>query len=129
MEPVFLTLDEVLELHQQSIEEFGGSPEVRDFGLLNSAIQMPQAAFGGAFLHPTLPEMAAAYLFHLVQNHPFVDGNKRIGALAARVFLLTNDVAFDPSEEAYFDLVISVATGKTGKPEASEFFRRHTKSA
>jgi len=128
MDPVFLTLDEILELHRESIEEFGGSIEVRDFGLLNSAIQMPQAGFGGQYLHPTLAEMAGAYLFHLVQNHPFVDGNKRIGALAARVFLLTNGAEFDPTEDEYFDLVIGVATGKLGKSEAAEFFRRHTKS-
>ena len=124
--PLFLTTDEVLDLHAESILKYGGTPEVRDFDLLSSALQMPQAAFGGQFLHPTLPEMAAAYLFHLVQNHPCVDGNKRTGALAARVFLLMNDVGFDPTEEEYFRLVVSVASGELGKPEVSEFFRRHS---
>jgi death-on-curing protein len=95
-EPVFLTLDEVLELHRESIQRYGGSAEVRDLGLLLSALAMPATTFAGEFLHADLPAMAAALLFHIVQNHPFVDGNKRAGAAAARVFVLMNDAAFDP---------------------------------
>lgn len=70
-DPAFLTLDEVLALHADQIERYGGSGGLRDLGLLESAVAAPRATFGGALLHPTLPEMAAAYLFHLVQNHPF----------------------------------------------------------
>ncbi len=91
MEPVFLSLDEVLEIHKQQIELYGGSAGLRDSVGLESAVAMPQATFGGEFLHTSIPAMAAAYLFHLCQNHPFVDGNKRVGANAAIAFLLMND--------------------------------------
>lgn len=122
--PLFLTLAEVVELHRQGVERFGGSAEMRDLGLLQSALAMPMASFGGQFLHPDLPAMGAAYLFHLVTNHPFVDGNKRIGAVGARVFLLINDAPFDPSEEEYGDLVLGVARSEVSKDEVIAFFRR-----
>jgi death-on-curing protein len=83
----FLDLEEVLDLHETSIARYGGDAAIRDPGLLKSAIAQPGAAVGGQFLHPDLPSMAAALLFSLVMNHPFVDGNKRTGAAAARVFL------------------------------------------
>ena len=88
MEPLFLTVDEVLEIHSQQIELYGGSEGIRDFAPLESAIATPQATFNGEFLHPDIPAMAAAYLFHLCQNHAFVDGNKRVAANAAITFLL-----------------------------------------
>ena len=68
MEPIFLTLDEVQEMHEQQIELYGGSHGVRDLGALESAVATPQATFGGEFLHPTIASMAAAYLFHITQN-------------------------------------------------------------
>jgi death-on-curing protein len=83
MEPLSLSLDEVLEIHEQQIERYGGSAGLRDAAGLESAVAMPQATFGGEFLHTSIPAMAAAYLFHLCQNHPFIDGNKRAGANAA----------------------------------------------
>ena len=89
-DPIFLNLAEVVELHRRGIEQFGGPPEIRDLGLLESALAMPAAGFGGQYLHPDLATMAAAYLFHLVTNHAFIDGNKRIGAIAASTFLLMN---------------------------------------
>jgi death-on-curing protein len=70
--------------------------------------------------------MAAAYAFHIVSNHPFVDGNKRAGAVAARVFLLLNDANFDPTEEAYGDLILAIASGQATKDDAIAFFRQHT---
>src|SRR5437773_3317701 len=115
MAPTFLTVAEVVDLHGRLIAQFGGSMEVRDLGLLQSALAMPSASFGGQFLHESLPDMAAAYLYHLVQNHAFVDGNKRIGAAAARVFLLANGAKFDPSEKEYGDLTLAVASGKVDK--------------
>ena len=83
MMPMFLDLDRVLRIHQSLIDAYGGAAGIRDVGLLHSAIAMPQASFGGAFLHKDLFEMAAAYLYHIVQNHPFFDGNKRTGAADA----------------------------------------------
>lgn len=91
MQPLFLTLDEVLEIHRQQIEYYGGAPGIRDLALLESAIARPQATFSAGFLHASIPAMAAAYLFHICRNHPFVDGNKRVAANAAITFLLMND--------------------------------------
>ena len=93
MEPLFLTLDEVVATHRDQIERYGGSLGVRDWGLLQSAVAMPAATFGGQFLHTDLCEMAAAYLFHLVQNHPFIDGNKRVAHAAMETFLMLNGLA------------------------------------
>ena len=89
MEPTFLSLDEVLEIHGQQIERYGGSAGLRDAAGLESAVATPQATFAGEFLHTSIPAMAAAYLFHLCQNHPFIDGNKRAGANAAAGIILT----------------------------------------
>ncbi|MBI1787962.1 MAG: Fic family protein [Acidobacteria bacterium] len=93
MEPLFLSLDEVREIHQQQIEIYGGSYGIRDAGALESAIATPQATFGGEFPHASVPAMAAAYLFRICQNHPFIDGNERASANAAITFL-PNEVAY-----------------------------------
>lgn len=106
-EPVFLSLDEVLEIHEQQIERYGGSTGLRDPNGLESAVATPQATSGGEFLHTSMPAMAAAYLLHLCQNHPFVDGNKRVGANAAITFLLINDWDATFSAEELVDLVRS----------------------
>lgn len=122
MEPLFLSLDEVLEIHAQQIDLYGGLGGVRDLAGLESAVATPRATFGGQFLHPSVPSMAAAYLFHICQNHPFVDGNKRTGANAAITFLLINDWNLDFSEDELVDLVLSVASGKTSKSALREAF-------
>jgi death-on-curing protein len=122
MEPLFLTLDEVLEMHTQQIDLYGGSDGVSDPAGLESAVATPMATFGGEFLHPTIPSMAAAYLFHLCQNHPFVDGNKRTSANAAITFLLINDWEPDFSEDELVDLVLSVASGAMSKAALTEMF-------
>lgn len=123
MDPVFLSLDEVLEIHEQQIERYGGSAGIRDVNGLESAVATPQATFGGEFLHGSIPAMAAAYLFHLCQNHPFIDGNKRVGANAAITFLFMNDwrVSFDADE--LIDLVLSVASGRMNKQQLVEIFQ------
>ena len=121
----FLTLDEVVAIHRDQIERYGGSLGVRDWGLLKSAIAMPAATFGGQFLHTDIYEMAAAYLFHIVQNHPFIDGNKRVGAVAADVFLTLNDVRLDATEDQYADLVLNTVRGDLSKSTIAEFFRTH----
>ncbi len=124
-EPVFLTFAEVLEIHDYQIEHFGGASGLRDIELLKSAIGMPSATFGGAFLHPTIYEMASAYLFHLVENHPFVDGNKRVGAMAALIFLDLNGIDFEASDEEFTATVLRVAGGKTLKAEITLFLKKH----
>jgi death-on-curing protein len=125
VEPQFLTLDEVVAIHRDQIQRYGGSLGVRDWGLLKSAIAMPAVTFGGQFLHSNLCEMSAAYLFHLVQNHPFIDGNKRVGAVAADVFLSLNDLQLMAGEDEFAELVLSVARGETSKSGTAEFIRVH----
>jgi death-on-curing protein len=127
MEPVFLSLDEVLEIHEQQIERYGGSAGLRDGAGLESAVATPQATFGGEFLHTSIPAMAAAYLFHLCQNHAFIDGNKRVGANAAITFLLMNDWEPTFAEEELVDLVLSVASGGLGKPQLVGIFESRCK--
>jgi len=126
MDPQFLTLDEVVAVHRDQIEQYGGSLGVRDWGLLKSAIAMPAATFGGQFLHSDLYEMAAAYLFHIVQNHPFIDGNKRVGAVAAIVFLSLNEIQLTAEQDAYADMVVFVARGEMTKSAVAEFLRAHS---
>jgi death-on-curing protein len=123
--PVFLSLGEVLEIHRDQIERYGGDPGIRDLGLLQSALAMPAAGFGGRYLHSDLFAMAAAYLFHIVQNHPFADGNKRTGAVAALVFLSLNDIEIDADEEEFESMVLSVAQGRSDKAAVTEFFRKY----
>jgi death-on-curing protein len=123
MEPVFLTLDEVLEIHRDQVARYGGTGGIRDVGLLSSALAMPMASFAGQFLHTDLYEMAAAYLFHLVKNHPFLDGNKRVGAAAVNVFMFMNAIRFGPDEDKYTNLVLRVATGEANKAAIAEFLR------
>ncbi|MFY0583723.1 type II toxin-antitoxin system death-on-curing family toxin [Cystobacter fuscus] len=115
MSPVFLTLEDVLEIHHVQRERYGGPPGLRDPGLLESALAQPMATFAGEFIHPDLFTMAAAYLFHLVSNHPFVDGNKRIGLLSALVFLDLNGVSIVTSSDALYELTMEVAQGQAGK--------------
>jgi death on curing protein len=111
----FLTLDDVLALHAGSIARFGGDPGVKDLGLLESAIAMPQATFGGQDLHETLAEKAAAYLFHVVKNHAFVDGNKRTGLACALVFLELNGHRWVASDETLVSITLEVASSARSK--------------
>ncbi len=124
----FLELSDVLQIHLDQIENYGGAVEIRDRALLESAIEQPRATFGGNYLHQFPNEMAAAYLFHIVKNHPFVDGNKRTGTVAALVFLDLNGVAIETVPGELSDLTIAVATGELEKPSIADFFRSHTAS-
>lgn len=125
MKPRFLGLEEVLALHAEQIELYGGSDGVRDLGLLESATAMAEASFDGAYLHGTLPEMAAAYLFHLVQNHPFVDGNKRVAVAATFMFLYMNDLELFCDEDPLVELTVAVASGERTKAELAVFLAAH----
>lgn len=129
MEPVFLSLSEVLEIHQDQAARYGGASGIRDIELLKSALGMPSATYGGRFLHTDIHEMAAAYLFHLVKNHPFVGGNKRVGAVAALVFLALNGYDFEASEDDFAEMVPAVARGDLDKADVVVFIRRFTRPA
>ena len=122
----FLELSDILEIHADQISNYGGTIEVRDAGILESAIEQPRATFAGQFLHAFPYEMAAAYLFHIVKNHPFVDGNKRTGTVAALVFLDWNHIEFDCQPGELSDLTLSVATGHCDKKQIAAFFQERS---
>ena len=128
MKPRFLGFEEVLEIHRDQIERYGGSAGIRDAALLRSALGMPSAGMAGEYLHTDLIEMAAAYVFHIVKNHPFVDGNKRVGAVAALVFLELNGFETRIPEADLFDLIMGVAKGKISKSQVAGFLRKHRSS-
>ena len=123
MPPRFLRPDEVLLIHKDQVERYGGSGDVRDLALLDSAVAMPQTGVADEHAHGDLFAMAAAYLFHIVRNHPFVDGSKRTGAAPAIVFLLLNGVALQADEEGLEHIVRCVAQGKADKTEVAGFLR------
>lgn len=116
-EPEFLSLDDVLAIHEDQLQRYGGARGIRDVTLLESAMGLPQARFGDEFLHPTIFEMAGAYLFHLARNHPFVDGNKRTALACALAFLWMIDVRIDADDEKLYDVVIGAAVGRSSKSE------------
>jgi len=119
----FLTLVEVVEIHSDQIQHYGGSEGIRDMNLLSSAVAMPYASFSGRFLHADLYEMAAAYAFHLCQNHPFVDGNKRTALASALVFLELNGIAVSDPEGRLYDAMLSLASGDMGKEEFAKILK------
>lgn len=125
--PLFLELAHVVEIHRDQIARYGGSPGARDQHLLESAIAMPQSGMGDEYFHRDLHEMAAAYLFHIVKNHPFVDGNKRVGAMAAFIFLRLNGIDLTASERSYERLVLDVVAGGGDKAKIAAFFREHSR--
>jgi death-on-curing protein len=127
MEPLFLTLDEILKIHQNQLELYGGETGVRDMGLLQSALAMPSAGFGDQLFHQNIHEMAAAYLYHIVLNHPFVDGNKRCGLVAAYVFLRLNNVQIKATDHELEKLTLDTAKSLLSKTEIAFFLKTHSK--
>jgi death on curing protein len=123
----FLTFDEMLALHADQINRYGGSLGVRSAELLESALGTPAAMFGGRYLHGSLHEMAAAYLFHLVRNHPFLNGNKRAGLVAMLAFAGLNGFRIEADEDEMVDLVVGVAEGRTSKAEIAVFVKHHSR--
>ena len=123
IEPVFLGLNEVIEIHDDQIKRYGGHAGIRDIDLLKSANALPPAGFGGDYLHTDIYEMAAAYLFHIVLNHPFLDGNKRTGAVASVVFLMMNGIKVNADEDSFERMVLSTAEEKIDKATIARFFR------
>jgi len=126
--PTFLSIEDVIEIHADQILRYGGSLGIRDVELLHSALGMPEAGFGDQYLHADLFEMAAAYFYHIVQNHPFIDGNKRAGAMAAFVFLKLNGLTLEADESVFEPLVLQAAQGQVGKDAIADFFRENAKS-
>lgn len=121
---IFLSVEEVIQIHDDLVSEYGGLHGIRDMGLLVSAIEMPKATMFGEYLHESIFDKASAYLFHIVCNHAFVDGNKRTGAAAALIFLFQNayKVKFDMRE--FEEMVCKVAKGELSKEEISKFLKK-----
>jgi death-on-curing protein len=121
----YLSLEEVVLLHSLLISQSGGSSGLRDRGTLESAVAQPEASFGGQELYPNLAVKAAALGYSLIQNHPFVDGNKRVGHAALEVFLLLNGYEIAGSVEEQEDIIIGVASGRISRVEFSEWIDQH----
>lgn len=114
-DPEFLAVEDVLLLHEEQLARYGGAPGVRNPGALDSAVATPRATFGGQFVHQDLFVMAAAYAFHIAQNQPFVDGNKRAGLAAALVFLDLNGITIADPEGKLYTAMIEIAEKRLGK--------------
>jgi death-on-curing protein len=123
----FLTVQDVLQIQEDQLRLYGGAQGLRDLGMLQSAVAQPEATFGGNYLHRDIFHMAAAYLFHLCGNHPFVDGNKRTAAAACLVFLDLNGYDLTASENDFEQLVWDVANGKLDKDQIRTFIQKHSK--
>jgi len=121
----YLSLQEVISLHSLLIAQTGGSSGLRDRGALESAVLQPEASFGGEELYPDLASKAAALGHSLIQNHPFVDGNKRIGHAAMEVFLLLNGHEIDAPVDEQERIIIDVASGKVSRIALSEWISKH----
>lgn len=122
---LFLSVEDVLVIHERVIEEFGGDFGLRDRGLLESAVALPCSMFSGTYLHSDLSEMAGAYHFHLCSNHVFIDGNKRVAVAAAEVFLLINDHELCASDDSLLGLTLDLAKGRVSKEQVIEFFEEN----
>jgi death on curing protein len=121
----YLTLDEVLELHSRVLAQSGGGSGVRDLNALDSTVAQPRMTFDGEELYPALPEKAAALGFSLVMNHPFVDGNKRIGHAAMETFLLLNGHEITASTDEQERVILGLASGQLGRDMFLAWIRAH----
>jgi death on curing protein len=121
----YLTLAEVVELHRRLLEVTGGAPGVRDLGALESAVAQPRATFEGADLYPTLLEKAAALCFSLVQDHPFVDGNKRVGHAAMETLLVLNGAEINATTAEQEQLMLDLAAGRIGRSQLTDWLGQH----
>ncbi len=122
----FLTLSEVLIILDDQIKNYGGIYGIRDIKLLSSAIYMPESSFGGQYLHETIPAMAAAYAFHICQNHPFLDGNKRVALASSLVFLDINGYELNCKDEKLYNKIMDMAKGEIKKEDLIKFFEKHS---
>ena len=122
--PLFLTLAEAIEIHTDQIHRYGGQDGLRDLPLLESALAQPEASFAGEWLHPDHFEMAAAYAYHLCQNQPFIDGNKRTALAAALVFLELNGITILDPRGRLKNAMIRIASSKMSKQDFAKFLRK-----
>ena len=122
----YLTFAEVLELHQSVLERWGGAGGIRDLGILESALAQPRQSFGGQDLYSDLATKAAALCFSLVLNHPFIDGNKRIGHAAMETFLMVNDHELRAPVDEQEHIMLDLAAGNFTRDSFVEWVKQHT---
>jgi|SRR5258706_8282894 death on curing protein len=113
----------VIAIHDDQVRLYGGAYGIRDAAGLDAALHMPQAQFDGEFLHPTIVHMAAAYGFHLCQNHPFIDGNKRTAGMVMLTFLQFNGLEPLATELDYYTTMMAVAAGQMRKEQLAEWLQ------
>jgi death-on-curing protein len=124
---IHLTVEMVLEIHDEAIGQFGGSPGLRERPLLESAVATPQSSFGGSSPYADTIEIAAAYLYYLCSNHPFVDGNKRVALGSCLVFLQLNGYKPMPDNQVWETLTLAVAAGALSRKEVTARLRKLVK--
>jgi death-on-curing protein len=126
---LYLSVAQVLRLHEKQIAAFGGAGGLRDAGSLDSAVARPQMTFGGEDLYPDVPAKAAALMHSLVMNHPFIDGNKRVGAMAMELFLLVNSFDLEAGDEEMEEVTMAVARGEVAAEALAIWLRQRTRRA
>ncbi len=124
----YLTPEQVLFIHARLVAETGGERGIRDLGLLSSAVSRPQAVFDGNELYPDIFHKAAALLESLVNNHPFVDGNKRTGITAAAMFLQINSYSLTASNQELESFVLSIASGRQTIDSIMDWLKSHSRA-
>lgn len=122
----YLSLSEVLHIHRRVIESSGGASGIRDLGALESAVAHPRSTFGSEDLYPTATEKAASLCFSIVNNHAFVDGNKRVGHAAMEVFLYLNGYEIDASTDEQEKVILEVAAGELDRRAFIAWLNKHT---
>ena len=125
----YLSLGEIVDLHQALLEQTGGATGIRDLGMLESALAQPRATFGGTDLHPTLVQKASALGFSLTLNHPFVDGNKRVAHAAMEVFLLLNGLSLNATPDEQERLMLDLADGRVTREQLTMWLDDHVTPA
>ena len=123
----YLILTEVFEIHRQVIEQSGGIMGIHNLGALESALAQPHMTFGGKDLYPTIIEKASALAFSIICNHPFTDGNKRVGHAAMEVFLILNGYEIDASVDEQEKIILQVASSELQREEFTDWLRNHIK--
>jgi death on curing protein len=122
----YLTVGEVLEIYRRVMQQSGGLVGIRDLGGLESAVAQPRMTFGGLELYPTLIEKAAALGFSLIQNHPFLDGNKRTGHASMEIFLILNGQQIRASVDEQVEIILQVAEGIINRESFAEWLGSHS---
>lgn len=120
---IFLSVEEVIQIHDELVSEYSGLHGIRNMGLLISAIEMPKATMFGEYLHESIYDKASAYLYHIICNHAFLDGNKRTGSAAALIFLSQNGYKVKYDINAFEEMVCNVAQGSFSKEDVSKFLQ------